>query len=89
MIRMRTILLVIMMMNDGLDFKVRLLSIIIYDTIQCHIIFTAKLAFGKSVPVETIPTTGISKVDRNLTTTYRNLTDCRNSMIIRFLRSRR
>ena len=62
---------------DGLDIsqqKVHLSSIIIYDTIQCHIIFIAKLAFGKSVPVETIPTTGISKVHRNLTTTCRNLT---------------
>ena len=63
--------------DDGLDIsqqKVHLSSIIIYDTIQSHIIFIAKLAFGKSVPVETIPTTGISKVHRNLTTAYRNLT---------------
>ena len=74
--------------DDGLDFsqqKVHLSSIIIYDTIQCHIIFIAKLAFGKSVPVETIPTTGISKVHRNLTTTYRNLTTkCRKLTIYSF-----
>ena len=71
---------------DGLDIsqqKVHLSSIIIYDTIQSHIIIIAKIAFGKSVPVETIPTTGISKVHRNLTTTCRNLTTkCRN--FIRF-----
>ena len=74
--------------DDGLDFsqqKVHLSSIMIYDTIQCHIIFIAKLAFGKSVPVETIPTTGISKVHRNLTTTYRNLTTkCRKLTIYSF-----